>query len=365
MRSSNLALGCALALAVPCVVLAVPAARAFCTVPTPNELLTVIPADGATDVPTDAHIWVLAGFGVHAEFSVEGGVGAVPIVAHGPWAEVALTGTKPGDTVTWSVALAPEGAPAAVFGPYTFRVGAATAGAVTTPVLDHVEIVPKAPLTGPCDGLLQVQDCFDTGQDTLLRVHVEPQPGAALYRACRESPGSTGCGLPFAVPSTCPPAIYTWSHTLGIDPPTCVRVEAVSIAGAVSETLVACTDDSSVVVGAADADGTDGGDAGVAETEGSSGCAASAPPPGLPPLALPLLLLLWTRRLSALPRARHTTRRHGSRAEPVERAYFLALPQPSPAGLRLRVPRPREVRDAGRCGALRPVMELTQGGSRP
>lgn len=285
-------------------VLAMPSVtRASCQAPTPAEPLTVIPADGETGVPTDAHLWVLAGFGVDAELTLEGGVTGTLVTGAGPWKEYALAGVGPGDTVTWRVALGQSGDQMATFGPFTFQVGEAAAAAVVTPALEHLEVVPGASLTGSCEGLLSLQECFDTGQDTLVRVHVASQAGAVLYRTCQESTGSTGgCGIAFSVPASCPPAAYVHSITAAGSPAACFRVQAIGASGAVSGTLVACTDGTVSTPGGDGAGGGDGGGMGAdagAGAGGSGGCGTSSGRPETSALVALLLVaagLVWYRK---------------------------------------------------------------------
>lgn len=264
-------------------------ASAFCALSTPTGELAAVPADGAIGVPTDADLWVLAGSATTVVLTVEGGVSAQEQAAVGTWRRYRLAGVAPGDTVTWSAAL--SGAESdQTYGPYTFQVGADAAGAPEKPVLDHVEARHDATPTTQCDQLLNQQECFDTGQSLLVRVHVAEQPAAALYRFCVENTAtSSPCGLTYVMPATCTPAMLL-SDNAGAAP-YCYRVAALNAAGVASEELVVCP--------AADTEADGGGEpaAGV-----SGGCAASPDAPGgMGGLVALGLLVLATRRRAERP----------------------------------------------------------------
>jgi hypothetical protein len=102
------------------------------------------------------------------------------------WERWSLTGLEPGETITWTLTL--TGDEAHTFGPYTFQVGDTAAEAPATPTLDHAEAVPEDEIGTLCDKAMQMTDCIDTGPNTYVRVHVDPQQGVVLYGICDEAP---------------------------------------------------------------------------------------------------------------------------------------------------------------------------------
>lgn len=272
------------ALACALVALAAPSpARAGCAWAPPPSISSV-PPDGATAVATDAELWVLSGFAETVTVTFEGAVSGEEQAPFGAWRRWRLAGVAPGDSVGWSVSLGGSGAEHP-YGPFSFQVGSEPADAPAKPALDHVESLHDGALTSTCDGLLTQQECFDTGQSLLVRLHLAEQPAAPLYRFCERGTGSSdGCGLTFAMPGTCTPALLV--HDTAGSKGGCYEVAAINAAGAASEELIVCAED--------------GEDGQPPSTGSSGGCAATrGAPGGQGVLAALALLALAARRRAA------------------------------------------------------------------
>jgi len=239
----------ALLLAMP-LALAPVAARAMCLwVPPPGELFTV-PANGATDVPTDGRLWVLVGAGSVGTVVLDGQelIGTKEGMA---WTSYGLPSIAPGKTSSYTVAIChDEGCDEpAQYGPYTFTVGQNPAAAPDPPELleakagptDGNDYTPAG--DGSCLDQLMEQDCYDVGPMALYTFTLKPNSTASHFAVWR---GEKKVSHTYFSTADCPVQIIAFcsapedSDECDYTAHTCFNVAAYNAAGLASEPVEMC-----------------------------------------------------------------------------------------------------------------------------
>jgi hypothetical protein len=235
-------------------------ARASCAAPEP-KIVWSYPADGDTDIPTNAHIFVLTSLGAASS--------AQPILVNGQAASQASDGTyglapvmQPFTDYVITVPIAtPTGTTTGLT--FGFKTGS---GAIDGPVqpspfkVDRVVTRTGMPTLSPaCQDAVAAMDCFDTGQNTT--VTFETQMRSTVFFVVPV----TGSNIPWTMtwPGTCgSPEIFTNGCT------GTYRIYAVNFAGMAQTADVDCAN---ATVGA----GT-GASGGPVASPGVGGCSVSA-----------------------------------------------------------------------------------------
>ncbi len=289
-------------------------AQASCVEP-PLELLWSYPSDGAQEVPLNAQFWALTSLsGAEVEATLNG-------VALQATRELNALRFEPGsltpDTDYTLHLSGPFHATSAGLDLH-FRTGSSTASAPAAPlVLGHAT---SSELGGTgCPDVIAAQDCFDTGQDTLLRF--SPAASDAIAWLVRAEEGGYGAGLSPVSACSAPALFIDDDRPLG-----CFELRSVGPGGIASSPSRFCPETGGASDDGADADAEDTGSertqdaddpemgAGFARDEGppppgedkvirSDGCSATtgAAAPRLPPLGVTLMFLAFVlqRRRSA------------------------------------------------------------------
>lgn len=148
-------------------------ARANCAEPVP-KLIWSYPADGATDVPTNARIFVLPSGPGPLQTPIE--VNGVPIATE-PGGYGFAASMNP--NTDYEVVVRSNGSLGSVT-PLRFRFrtgdGPAANEAPAVPVVARVSRASVRTLAPLCQAALQAMDCFDTGQDTHLVFETPVRP---------------------------------------------------------------------------------------------------------------------------------------------------------------------------------------------
>lgn len=210
--------------------------------PHPPSIVWSYPAAGATDVPVDTDFFVLLEGGERPSVMFHGG-------SQGSW-----DGGNPWDGGRFNMSpldanteYTAEVTARGVTFEIRFTTGTTMAPANVTPTLTSYVVddlaQPMTPHT--CAALLHALDCFDTGQDSVVRLM--PTGEATLWLVESTGPGADGGGQPriTAWPGECgaPPMVLR-REQIGVDPP-CVRVTSVSASGAHLYSQELCLDSGS------------------------------------------------------------------------------------------------------------------------
>lgn len=218
----------------------------------PPPTLTMLPADGATNVPLDAQVWVLVErWGQPTDWSLVLGEETIPgKAANGAWAVFELPPLSPLTPVTVTVQ-APEESPGdgpVVYGPFTFTTGEAASAPPAPPSVsggsyrkwggNSEDSVP-----GSCSFVANLHDCYDSGTYALVELPVaDPQPSTLLRVTGVES-------YPLLLPGACSVTAVVecngdpdrpWNGPLCSESTRCLTVRAVNLAGHSSEAVEAC-----------------------------------------------------------------------------------------------------------------------------
>ena len=309
-----------------------PGAMASCLWEPPQHLF-VLPADGAADVPVDAHIWVSVAGESHAAVTV----GDITLEGQREslsWYSFPPPDPAPGAACEFAVRIcASEGGDGCTdFGPYSFTFGTGTAPVPAAPTLLAILGIPsednfaKPKLPAElCKYQILSQDCFDMGQNLIYRFVLADDPGTALFavlgtkadKVWDDYLSTPDCGAQYMALAPWSEVGCSWRAT-----ETCSEIQAINLAGTRSEPVQLC-DDAQITLddgstwhsdcvtqedasgSAADKDAaapaTPGGGGG-----GGAGCSATTQAPAsgafalLAGLALAFALLLRRRRSAAV-----------------------------------------------------------------
>lgn len=202
-------------------------ARADCIAP-PFELLWMYPADGDTEVPVNAHFWVLTtAWGSEATYTLNSEpLTGAPQSYRG---QVIDPGPLEPDT-DYLLELRFDSAGVSVT--IDFHTQTAEAAAASAPeALGHTTAMQYR--DHACADVISAQDCFDTGQDTLLTVQTQADDDALGWLIKRE-----GRELGAVWPSRCgDPSLYDHSASLLQE---CVLVSKIGAGGLLSEPTQYC-----------------------------------------------------------------------------------------------------------------------------
>ena len=145
-------------------------ARGSCAADSPPVLAWSYPADGDTDVPTNAQVWVLFSLGATAEVTLNGVALTKADDSPFRWGPGPLS---PDTEYTLAVHLDESEGTTTTDVTLTFTTGSeALTEPPPAPDLSQgwSETKTNAHLTDPsCKGAVAIQECYDTGQDTHLR----------------------------------------------------------------------------------------------------------------------------------------------------------------------------------------------------
>lgn len=149
------------------------AAQASCVLPE-LKLVWSYPADGQTDVPTNAHVFFLTTLvGIPSEITINGVAppaetvtdpptyGYAPVLAPDTQYRVALKYTNSTNELSFS---------------FTTGAGPAASGPPAGPAIRGVTATPARDLSPMCAAAVSAMDCFDTGQDTHLIFDTDAKP---------------------------------------------------------------------------------------------------------------------------------------------------------------------------------------------
>jgi hypothetical protein len=219
-------------------------ASASCVPPDP-AIVWSYPAEGATDVPVDARIFLrLNTYSRPSSITVNGvvvnsaGAGATveDMFSPGPLTPntaylVTTTATGPEGPVTLEL---------------RFTTGTGTAAAVETPVLSNLRLDPYEAPSVPhtCPAVLEAQDCFDTGQDVVVRADATGNPTMwVLWSYPAGDAGPVAPRLLASWPGECgAPSYVTHRDRFEMDP-SCLRVTAVGANGEISQSNFLCPEE--------------------------------------------------------------------------------------------------------------------------
>lgn len=211
-------------------------ARASCA-PEEPRILWAYPPDGATNVPVDADFFVLLNVYGQRPTVTYNDVQAYDTF-HG--ARFLLDPLTPDTEYVVRVSIADGGSTTTL--ETRFTTGRDVTPVVATPTLTSYTVdsllAPQIPHT--CSSVLFALDCFDTGQDSVVRLM--PTGEATLWLVERTGPGADGGGQPVLTvwPGDCgPPPIVLQRERIGVDPP-CVRVTSVSASGELRSSGALC-----------------------------------------------------------------------------------------------------------------------------
>jgi hypothetical protein len=271
------------------------AAYGSCAAPAPM-IIWSYPADGQTDVPTNAGIFFLTTLGAAA--------GGATINGSALAIEGGHFGYRPPLTpqTDYVVAVGPASA-APIQLRFTTGAGPQPVPPPTVPTVTRVTASHDRALSDDCRAAWNAMDCFDTGQDTHVIFETEAHP---LFFVVEPLQGATSVPWPITWPGSCGnPEIYVGSDN---GRPRCHgahRIHAVSITGESASADIDCD----VALGAV----PDGGAAiGGTGKSSSSGCAIAferaRPSAWIAALLIGLGLGLRRRRATAISRARRSCR---------------------------------------------------------
>lgn len=219
-------------------------ASASCVPPDP-AIVWSYPAEGATDVPVDARIFLrLNTYSRPTSITVNGmvvnwaGAGATveDMFSPGPLTPntaylVTTTATGPEGPVTLEL---------------RFTTGTGMAAAVETPVLSNLRLDPYEAPSVPhtCPAVLEAQDCFDTGQDVVVRADATGNPTLwVLWSYPAGDAGPVAPRLLASWPGECgAPSYVTHRDRFEMDP-SCLRVTAVGANGEISQSNFLCPEE--------------------------------------------------------------------------------------------------------------------------
>jgi hypothetical protein len=242
-------------------------AYASCAEP-PAKLVWSYPEDGASDVPTNAHIFYETSLGSRVqEVSVNGVVLSTTVPPGGPFGLAPVLEPNTAYVVGLKIRETDHLT-------FSFKTGAGIAGG-GPPAPFEVKGITPAPtreLSPRCAEAVAAMDCFDTGQNTHLIFNTDASP-VAFFVSSRSLPWNMSwpgqCGAPEVFVRECagPYTIY-----------------AVSATGETSVSEVDCTGIAHL-------------EASNRTSDGSAGCSmATLPSPSLPLQLLTLVPLLGTCR---------------------------------------------------------------------
>jgi len=243
---------------------------ANCPLPEPRVVWSY-PAAGATDVPIDADImFVFSNWNTPSQIDLNGErVDAFDEGRFDP-------GTLEPNT-DYTVTIASEG----MMGPVSLELSFATGDQSVEATTQAPVIASQAqddltyPLDSDCPEVINAQDCFDTGQSTMLRLQVEGEAVLWLVQAVPDGEASSGGLAQERWPFECgDPTVVGW-RSAGEFEGGCYRVVAVDAAGNEAPSELFCG-------GAGDGGGGSGGGL----------CSLSTTPTGPAPAAASALLLL-------------------------------------------------------------------------
>lgn len=219
-------------------------ASASCVPPDP-AIVWSYPAEGATDVPVDARIFLrLNTYSRPTSITVNG----VVVSWAGPGSAVEdmfSPGPLTPNTayLVTTTATGPEG-------PVTlelrFTTGTGTAAALETPVLSNLRLdsyeAPSVPHT--CPAVLEAQDCFDTGQDAVVRADATGNATMwMLWSYPARDAGPIAPRLLAAWPGECGAPSYVTHRDRFEADPACLRVTAVGANGETRESNFLCPEE--------------------------------------------------------------------------------------------------------------------------
>ena len=286
-------------------------AEGMCVWAPPSGELFTVPANGATEVPTDARLWVLVGLepsvtvvmdGAELEEAKEGRA----------WRSYALPTLEAGQTYEYTVSIChSEGCPESFdYGPYSLTAGESPAKPPAVPELLEMTAEPteggvdEESGEGSCQHQIMLQDCYDVGPLLHYKLLLKGNPTASHFAVWT---GEKKTGNLFLSTANCPAQYISWCNpgedTGECDPSAdaCFNVAAYNEAGEMSEPVELC------MVGPAEEDSPEsdqsdqdavteaGGDAAEGGgKESSGGCGVSSrsgPTAGL--LLVAVLVLLF------------------------------------------------------------------------
>lgn len=241
-------------------------ASASCVPPDPT-IVWSYPAEGATNVPVDAEIFVmLSTYGRVTSITVNGAV----VSSSG---EVFLEGVFDPGPLTPNTAYLVTTTATGPEGPVTlelrFTTGTGTAAALETPVLSNLRLdsyeAPSVPHT--CPAVLEAQDCFDTGQDAVVRADATGNATMwMLWSYPARDAGPIAPRLLAAWPGECGAPSYVTHRDRFEADPTCLRVTAVGANGETRESNFLCPEEYPPIMAAS---GCSAGPSGRGVGEGS------------------------------------------------------------------------------------------------
>ena len=275
----------ALSIGVLCLAVFAPAAaEAVCGWAPPGEELFTVPANGATNVPTDARLWVLVGMGATGTVVMDGA--ELEETKEGSaWRSYKLPDVEAGQTYGYTVSIcSAAGCPESFdYGPYSFTVGESPAEPPVAPELLEMTALPTEGNVdehfeeGTCDQQIMLQDCYDVGPLLHYKLVLKENPNASHFAVWA---GEKKTGYLFFSTADCPVQYIGGCQPPGesdeCDPSTdgrCLKVAAYNEAGGMSEPAEFCMPKSSSGCG----------------ISSRSGVTATL----LPTAVLILLLLLW------------------------------------------------------------------------
>ncbi|HEY0712930.1 MAG TPA: hypothetical protein VGF45_09675 [Polyangia bacterium] len=259
--------------------------EASCAAP-PAKIVWSYPADGATDVPTNAGVFVLPSLWQHipAQITVNG------VVV--PRSEIPF-GYRP--TLAPNTKYVVE-LPATYYAPepklsFTFTTGAGVVPfpKIAVPTVDRVTLARQRPLSAACTEVWQATGCFDTGQDTHAIFETVGRP---LFWLVQQVPTRVGeTPTPTLWPASCgDPELYvqgTWAASSGRACPGRFQLRAVGANGDTEVAEIPCM--TAPVSGQPDA--AAGESASDPQDQPRAGCAFAGPSrPGLWSLVIVLVL---------------------------------------------------------------------------
>jgi hypothetical protein len=207
-------------------------AHAKCVLPVPS-IVWSFPADGATDVPTNARVVVLTSMAGQTPAKIV--VNGVPVSASSvPYSFEPVLEPNKEHVVTFAVGLSQ---PVQLGFRFTTGAGPAPAPAPGRPKVERQTTSTTRDLSPACAAALQVSGCFDTGENTHLVFETTSRP---LYWLIERKPGGTGdWQAPTLWPGECgSPEDFIHDHQLRGFDPTRYRLTAVTLAGQTAATEV-------------------------------------------------------------------------------------------------------------------------------
>ncbi len=127
-----------------------------------------------------------------------------------------------------------------------FTTGTGMATAVETPVLSNLRLDPYEAPSVPhtCPAVLEAQDCFDTGQDAVVRADATGTPTLwVLWRYPAGDAGPVAPQLLASWPGECGAPSYVTHRDRFETDPSCLRVTAVGANGETSQSNFLCPEE--------------------------------------------------------------------------------------------------------------------------